>query len=178
MSYIPAWPNSRFAKPLLNQIIALVQRDQDSAIAVVNPALAPISEFHNGPGLRTALPWLTVAAESVTFATDELGTRQSRSRIVLTLDVGQYDQEMAHDNAQDYARVLDMVITTASESDWETPLPISLETVSVGLTTPSASGSVKEVLIESHRYGTATVEEIQIPLLRVTLNLEFALEET
>jgi len=178
MSYTPAWPDSFFAKPLLNQIIALIQRDQGSAIAIVNPALVPINEFHKGPGLRTALPWLTVAADSVTFAADELGTRQSRSRIALALDVGQYDQEMAQDNAQDYARVLDMVVTTASETDWETPLPISQETVPGGMTTPSASGSIKEVLVESHHYGIVTADEIQTPLLRVTLNLEFALEET
>jgi hypothetical protein len=178
MSYAPAWPNSQFAKPLLNQIIALVQRDQASAIAIVNPSLAPINEFHKGPGLRTALPWLTVAVDGLTFAADVLGTRQSRSRIALTLDVGQYDQEMAQDNAQDYARVLDMVLTTASGGDWETPLTISQETVPGGMTTPNARGSVKEVFVESHHYAVVTLEEIETPLLRVTLGLEFTLEET
>jgi hypothetical protein len=178
MGYTPAWPNSLFAKPLLNQIIALIQRDQGSAIAIVNPALAPINEFHKGPGLRTALPWLTLAVDSLTFAPDVLGTRQSFSRIALTLDTGQYDQEMAQDNAQDYARMLDMVITSASESDWETPLAITQETVPAGVTTPNASGSIKEVFVESHHYSVVTVDEIQTPVLRVTLNLEFTLEET
>ncbi|HEV2380334.1 MAG TPA: hypothetical protein VG206_11130 [Terriglobia bacterium] len=178
MSYKPAWPNSQFAKPVLNQIIALIQRDQGSAIAIVNPSLAPINEFHKGPGLRTALPWLTVSVDSLTFAADALGTRQSLSRIALTLDVGQYDREMAQDNVQDYARVMDMVITTASEADWETPLAISLETVPAGVTTPSASGSIKEVFVESHHYEVVTVDEIETPLLRLTLNLAFTLEET
>jgi len=177
MSYTPAWPNSQFAKPVLNQIIALIQRDQASAIAIVNPSLAPINEFHKGPGVRTALPWLTVSVDSLTFAADVLGTRQSLSRIVLTLDVGQYDQEMGQDNAQDYARVLDMVITTASETDWERPLAISLETVPSGLTAPSAAGSIKEIFIESHHYEVVTVDEIQTPLLRASLNLAFTLEE-
>ena len=165
MGYTPAW-NSLFAKPLLNQCIALVQRDQASAIAIVNPALASINEFHKGPGLRTAFPWLTVGLDEITFAEDVLGTRQSRSRIALELDVGQFDQEMAQDNAQDYARVLDMVLTSASETDWETPLPIVQETVPGGLTSPNASGSVKELYVESHRYSA------------VTLNLQFTLEET
>jgi hypothetical protein len=178
MSYTPVWPNSLFAKPLLNQIIALIQRDQGSAIAIVNPSLAPINEFHKGPGMHTALPWLTLAVDSLTFAADVLGTRQSLSRIALTLDAGQYDQEMTQDNAQDYTRVLDMVITSASESDWETPLAISEETVPGGMTTPSASGSIKEVFVESHHYGVVTLDEIQTPVLRVTLNLEITLEET
>jgi hypothetical protein len=177
MSYTPAW-NALFAKPLLNQCIAIIQRDQAAAIAIVNPALLPIGQFHKGPGLRTALPWLTLSLENLQFGEDVLGTRQSRSRIALTLDVGQFDQEMAQDNAQDYAHVLDMVITTASESDWETPLPISQETVPSGMTSPNAPGSLKEVFVASHRYGLATLDEIQTPVLRVTLNLDFVLEET
>jgi hypothetical protein len=71
-----------------------------------------------------------------------------------------------------------MVITTASEADWETPLAISLETVPAGVTTPSASGSIKEVFVESHHYEVVTVDEIETPLLRLTLNLAFTLEET
>ncbi len=177
MSYTPAW-NALFAKPLLNQCIALIQRDQASAIAIVNPALGPINEFHKGPGLRTAFPWLVVSLDGLEFNEDALGTRQSRPRVALVLDVGQFDQEMAQDNAQDYARVLDMVITTASESDWETPLPISQETVPSGTTSPNATGSLKEVFVASHRYSLVTLDEIQTPVLRATLNLDFVLEET
>ena len=177
MAYTPHW-SAVFAKPLVNQCIAIIQRDQAAAIGIVNPTLAPINEFHKGPGLRTAFPWLALAVDGLSFAQDVLGTRESRSRIMLTLDVGQFDQEMAQDEAQDYARVLDMVLTTASESDWEVPLPISHETVPGGFTSPGASGSVKEVYIESHRYSVVTLDEIQSPVLRATLNVEFALEET
>lgn len=177
MTYVPQW-NALFAKPLINQCIAIIQRDQSSAIAIVNPALQVINEFHKGPGFRTAFPWLTLSVDGLAFAEDVLGTRQSRPKIALTLDTGQFDQELAQDNAQDYARVLDMVITTASESDWDTPLPIVQETVPSGITTPNAVGSVKEVYVESHRYGLVTLEEIQTPVLRVSVNLEFWLEET
>lgn len=177
MAYQPAW-SAQFAKPLLNQCIALIQRDQASAFALVNLALGPIAEFHKGPGLRTALPWLTVSLDGLEFGEEALGTRQSRPRISLVLDVGQFDQEMAQDNAQDYARALDMIITTASESDWETPLPISQETVPSGTTSPNAAGSVKEVFVASHRYSIAALDEIQSPVLRVTLNVDFVLEET
>jgi hypothetical protein len=177
MSYVPTW-NSLFAKPLLNQCIAIIQRDQTASIAIVNPSIPPIAEFHKGPGLRTAFPWLTVGLDGLAFAGDALGTRLSRPLIALTLDAGQFDQEMAEDNAQDYARMLDIVITSASDGDWETPLPISHETVPSGVTSPNAAGSVKEVFVQAHRYSLVTLEEIQAPVLRVTLNLEFTLEET
>src|SRR5215472_15130314 len=164
MAYTHQW-NALFAKPLINQAIATIQRDQAAALAIVNPALSPISEFHKGPGLRTAFPWLTLSLSGLVFADDVLGTRQSRPRIALVLDVGQFDQELAQDNAQDYGRMLDMVITTASDADWETPLPISQETVPSGVTSPNANGSVKEVNVQSHHYGLVTLEAIETPVL-------------
>jgi hypothetical protein len=176
MAYTPAY-NAGFVKPLLNQLIAIVQRDQAAAIAMVNTALSPISEFHKGPGLRTAFPWLTLAADSIAFAPDVVGPRQSRSRVTLALDVGQFDQEMAQDNAHDYARVLDMIVTTATTADWETPLPIVHETVPSGTTTPPAAGSVKEVFVESHAYGLVNLQQMEVPVLRVTLAVQFQMEE-
>ncbi len=177
MSYTPAW-NATFAKPLLNQLIAIIQRDQASAMGIVNPQLAPIGEFHKGPAARTAFPWLTLAADSIAFDHEAVGTRKSAARCSLTLDVGQFDQEMAQDNAQDYARVLDTIITSATSSDFETALPIVHETAPGGTTTPPATGSVKEVFVDSHSYGPVTLSGIDVPVLRVTLALQFQLEET
>jgi hypothetical protein len=179
MGYSPAYPNSFFAKPLLNQAIAIVQRDQASAIAIVNPLLAQINEFHKGPGLRTAFPWLMVAINGVTFDEDAHPfTRSQTARIALALDTGQFDQEMAQDNAQDYGRVLDIILTTATAADWVTALPIVHETVPSGETSPGAIGSVKEVFIESHSYQHVTAQDVQVPLLRVMLSVKFRLEET
>src|SRR5947207_965201 len=111
-----------FAKPLINQLIAIIQSDQAAGLAaanaeraaVGNAALDPIAEFHKGPGTRTAFPWLTLSVDGVTFEQEaEVFTRQSKCKISLVLDVGQFDQEMAQDNAQDYARMLDMIVTSA-----------------------------------------------------------------
>lgn len=174
----PRYPNALFAKPLINQAIAILQRDQAAAIAIVNPALQPVSEFHKGPGYRTAFPWLILAVDGVTF--DEARypyTRSQDCRLSLVLDVGQFDQEMAQDNAQDYARIVDMVITSADYSDWTTSLAIIHETVPSGLTTTGSIGSVKEVFTVSHRYSLVTASEIPVPILRVTLNFKVVLEE-
>ncbi len=178
MPYTPAY-NALFAKPLLNQLIAILQRDQAAAIAIVNPALAPINEFHKGPGLRTAFPWLTLAIDGVGFDQEaQTFTRHASARVSLALDVGQFDQELAQDNAQDYARVVDIVATTAPLGDFTTPLPITHETVPGGTTSPGAAATVKEVFVESHQYGLVTVQGIEIPVLRVTISLLFDLEET
>jgi len=177
MSYQPAYPNSLFAKPLLNQLIAIIQRDQQAALQIVNASLGPIAEFHKGPGARTAFPWLTLAADSVAFDRQAGGTRSSQARVMLTLEVGQFDQEMAQDNAQDYVRTLDMVVTSASLSDFVTPLPITHETVPAGLTTPSAPGAVHDVFVEAHHYSLVTLPGIDVPVLRGTVAVLFDLEE-
>ena len=167
-----------FGKPLLNQAIAIIQRDQQEAIAVVNGTLSPINEFHKGPGMRTALPWLTLGINGLRFGIDEYPyVRSEDINMALTLDVGQYNQELAQDMAQDYARVLDIILTTAPSSDWITPLPIAHETVIGGLTKPGALGTVKYVFPEAHAYSVVFSQWIESPIMRVTISLLFHLEE-
>jgi hypothetical protein len=178
MVYVPAY-NALFAKPLINQCIAVIQRDQAAAISSVNANLQPITEFHKAPGLRTAFPWLVLVVESVAFAEDGYPyARSQQVQISLGLEVGQFDQEIAQDNAQDYARVLDMIVTTATNADWVTSLPVEHETVPSGITSPGALGSVKEAFVQAHHYSLVSTQGIQAPILRVTLSLKFRLEET
>ncbi len=190
MSWQQAY-NALFAKPLVNQIIAIIQRDQTSALAVVNAAratdgntpLAPIAEFHKGPGPRTGWPWLYLEIASTNFDRDaDKATRHHEVRINLALDAGQYDQEMAQEDAQDYAWLLDMIISSAGPwpalGDWTTSLSIQHETVPSGATVPNAAGTVNEVFIESHVPSRVTVPDVDAPIMRVTLTVLFELEET
>jgi hypothetical protein len=189
-----AWQNAynaQFAKPLVNQLIAIIQRDQASALAVVNAAravdgnlpLVPIAEFHKGPGTRTGWPWLYFDVGGTTFSRDaDKSVRHHELRITLALDTGQYDQEMAQEDAEDYARMLDMVITSAgpwpSLGDWTTALPIQHETVQSGVTVPTAAGSVNDVFVESHIPGKISVPGVDAPIMRISLTVLFELEET
>jgi hypothetical protein len=190
MPWIQAY-NAQFAKPLVNQLIAIIQRDQAAALAVINaaravdgnPALSPITEFHKGPGSRAGWPWLTFEIGRTNFDRDhDKTTRRHEVRINLVLDTGQYDQEMAQEDAQDYARMLDMIITSAgpwpSYSDWTISLSIQHETLPSGTTTPNAVGTVNDVFVESHVPGQVTLPGIDAPVMRVTITVLFELEET
>ena len=187
MTYTAAY-SALFAKPLLNQLIAIIQRDQEGAIAAVNSALNPINEFHKGPGARTAFPWLTLAVDGLAFDEEvapypSSGPRVWDAHVSLALDIGQFDQEVAQDNAQDYARVLDMIITSADlngsgpYSSWVTALPITHETVPSRVTTPNSPGSFKEVFIASQRYSLTTRSEIETPVLTATMSVVFRFQE-
>jgi hypothetical protein len=190
MSWQSAY-NAQFAKPLVNQLIAIIQRDQSSALAVINavratdgnPPLVPIAEFHKGPGPRTGWPWLLLEIAGTNFERDEdKTTRHHQVRINLALDTGQYDQEMAQEDAQDYVRLLDMIMSSAgpwpSLNDWTASLPIQHETVPSGMTAPNAAGTVNDVFIESHVPGQVSLPGIDGPVMRITLAVLFELEET
>jgi hypothetical protein len=190
MSWQQAY-NAQFAKPLVNQLIAIIQRDQTAALSVINAgraadgnqALGPIAEFHKGPGSRTGWPWLYLETGPTNFNRgDDKATRHHEVRINLALDSGQFDLEMAQEDAQDYARLLDMIITSAgpwpSLGDWTTSLPIQHETVPSGATISSASGTVNDVFVESHIPGKVSVSEVDAPIMRMTLTVLFELEET
>jgi hypothetical protein len=189
MSWTQAY-QAQFAKPLVNQLIAIIQRDQTSALTVINAArgvdgnqaLSPIAEFHKGPGSRTGWPWLSLEIGATNFERgDDKTTRHHEVRINLALDTGQYDQEMAQEDAMDYACLLDMIINSAgpwpSLDDWTTSLPIQHETVPSSTTVPNASGTVTDVFVESHVLGQVAVPGIDVPVMRVTLAVLFELEE-
>ena len=190
MSWNQAY-QAQFAKPLVNQLIAIIQRDQTAALGVVNAAraadgnqpLSPITEFHKGPGTPTGWPWLYLEIGATSFnRDDDKAARHCHVRIKLALDTSQADLEMAQEDAQDYARLLDMIVTSAGPwptlSDWTTPLPIQHETVPGSMTAPNAAGTVNDVFVESHVPGEVSMPDVDVPAMRVTVTVLFELEET
>lgn len=172
---------AKFAQPILDQLIAIIQRDQAAAISNVDATLDPINEFHKGPGPRLQLPYLTLAVDSTGFVQEDWDVRHSVSRIALHLDVGQFDQEAVQARAQKYARVLDQIITTSAYrdlTDFTTALAYTYPAGVAATTSPPAVGAVKEVFVLSHSYSTVVFQELTTPLMRVTVELLVEMEET
>ena len=171
-----------FAKPCLNQTIAVIQKYQGAAIAAVNPALSAIQEFHKGPKWRTAFPWMTFAYHDTTFHESSQQTQSQSVFIVITLESSNFDEEYAQDQAIDYMRVLYHIMTVMAGpapfyTDWESALPIQQETVPGGITTPWEQGTVKEVFVESGTQSLVLREETETPVIQVSLTIRFDLEE-
>lgn len=176
----PSFP--LLAKPALNQTIAIVQRYQAQAISSVNAQLAPIEEFHKGPRMRTAFPWMTVVYDGTQFREASQNTREQHLVVVVQLEVGNFDSELAQDQAIDYLRVLDAIFTylagpPPSFQDWESALPIVHETVPSELTVPWKRGTVKEIFAERHEQQIVTRSEESEPIMQVSMSLRFDLEE-
>lgn len=175
----PKW-TARFARPLLDQIIALVQRDQAAAIAIVNPTISDtIVQFHKGFAPRIQLPHFTVWAHCAQFSLEAQSTRQSSNKVTVGVDVGPTDQELAQELAWDWGRIIDLILTSATPEDWWTPLPITFfDQPDAGATTPPAQGTLLAVLPLQIAVSTAQVEGVDKPLVRAEWMGRFDLEET
>jgi len=172
--------NATFARPLLDQIIALVQRDQAAAISIVNPAITDqIVQFHKGFAPRIQLPHFTVWARGSEFDLEEQLARRSTNVVTVTVDVAQYDQELAQELAWDWARIIDTILTSATAEDWWTPLSVNLfNQPDPSTTSPAAQGSLLAVLPLSIAISAALVEGMDKPLVRAEWMGRFDLEET
>jgi len=169
-----------FARPALDQTIAIVQRYQAAAIAAVNPKLDQIDEFHKGPKMRTAYPWLTVSYEGTLLPETSQQSIEQHLVLIVGLETGDFDSETGQETAIDYLRMLDYVFRKlAAFSDWETALPIVNDSVPSAITTPWPTGTVKQVFIERHEQSILPAgEKRDSPALKVTLHLRFDLEES
>lgn len=177
MPYAPRY-NAKYVKPLIEQVIAIIQRDQAAAVPLVNASLAQIAEFHKGPVTPVASPWMYLSGGAIEFDQASVDTRHYRARIQLALYNAHMDPELGQDLIFDYGRLLDMILTTAPISDFTAPLSFTWPPgAAVGTTAPPAAGTVKEVFVEAHDYGLVRVEGIDAPLWRVVLTVLFEMEE-
>ena len=151
-----------FAKPLVDQLIAIFQRDQQAALDIVNatrPADRPLGPF--AAFLKEATPiqnWpaLVLVAQQVDFdAASDISLRTETLTFYCAMALTGADPEWLAEDAMDTLRVVDMVLTSAPLSDFYTPLPISHTTVPGG-TTQALDPSVSKILdlrITRHNLG-------------------------
>ncbi|MCJ7503349.1 MAG: hypothetical protein MUP80_09880 [Acidobacteriia bacterium] len=133
---------AQFAKPLVNQLIAILQRDQQAALDLVNAArppgreLKPFAAFHKEVVTVQNWPALVLVAQETAFdANSDADLRSETLRCVCALAITGTDPEWLAEDALDYLRAVDMVLTSAPLTDFYTPLAISHRTVPEGETT-------------------------------------------
>jgi hypothetical protein len=133
---------AQFAKPLVNQLIAILQRDQQAALDLVNAdrppgrELKPFAAFHKEVVTVQNWPALVLVAQETAFdVNSDLDLRSETLRCVCALAITGTDPEWLAEDARDYLRAVDMVLTSAPLTDFYTPLAISHRTVPEGETT-------------------------------------------
>ncbi|HZT71499.1 MAG TPA: hypothetical protein VFC10_17360 [Terriglobia bacterium] len=151
-----------FARPIVDQLIAIFQRDQQAALDIVNatrPVGRPLTPF--AAFLKEATPiqnWpaLVLVAQQVDFdPASDIGLRTETMSFYCAMALMGTDPEWLAEDAMDMLRVADLVLTSVPLEDFYTPLPISHTTVPSG-TTAGLDPDVSKVLdlrITRHNLG-------------------------
>ena len=153
---------AQFAKPLVNQLIAILQRDQQAALNIINAnrpagrALKPFAAFHKEAAPIQNWPALVLVAQETAFddASDpDLRTQRVRFFCALAL-TGAHPEWLSQD-ATDYLRAVDIVLTSAPLSDFYAALPIQHVTVPGGTTTPldPTVSKLQDLRVTRHNLG-------------------------
>ena len=151
-----------FARPLVDQLIAILQRDQQAALDTVNATrptdrpLGPFAAFLKEGAPIQNWPALVLVAQQVDFdVSSDIGLRTETLSFYCAMALLGADPEWLAEDAMDMLRVVDMVLTSAPLSDFYTPLPISHITVPGGATQglDPAVSKILDLQITRHNLG-------------------------
>jgi len=153
---------AQFAKPLVNQLIALLQRDQQAALDIINAdrppgrALNPLAAFHKEAAPIQNWPALVLVAQEAAFdAASDPDLRTQALHFFCALAITGSDPEWLAEDAMDYLRAVDIVLTSVPLADFYKPLAINHRTVPGGTTSglDPAVSKIQELRITRHDLG-------------------------
>jgi hypothetical protein len=153
---------AQFAKPLVNQLLAILQRDQQAALDLINARrppgrdLKPFVVFHKEAAPIQNWPALVLVAQEDAFDTNsDPDLRTQTLRFFCAAAVSGTDPEWLAEDAMDYLHALDMILTSAPLADFYTPLPVIHRTLPDGTTAglDPALAKVRDLRITRHDLG-------------------------
>src|SRR6267142_5488519 len=162
-----AWTSvyqARYTKPIVRQLMAIVQRDQRAALDFVGGPgiLQDIVTYQLAPLSVPQFPALMIAPERTAFDHEAVGTRHSANRFYAAIAVTNQDRQVTAELIQDYVLALDAIFNTVLLSDFYLSLPLTLRHLPPGFTTaPLVSGILKELFVASHNYDEIRIKRDQ-----------------
>ena len=182
-----------FSGGLVEQCIAIVQNNQAAAIAAyASGAFSPqfggvldnIADYHKGIIASPNYPCCTVvAADEEPDLEQQVVVRKYKGAIFVHLDISYTDPDQLADWSYHYARVLDQIFSTVtykftSSIIFETSQAITWPGGTASRSTAAfAQGSVKLATVSRPHIGLVPGEASSTPVQRISLALEFEMEE-
>ena len=194
MGFIPSF-SALFSGGLVEQCIAIVQKNQAAAIAAYaqgafppqfGGVLDPILEYHKAEIADPQTPCLTVTAadEEPNKEIDQTQVRCYTGLVFVHLDVSYTEPDQLADWCPHYARLLDQIFSTAtyglaSTAIWSTAMPITWpDNTGSRLTAAFAPGAVKRMFLSRPHIGLVPGDETATPKKRISIALQFEMQET
>ena len=163
MSWTPAY-QAGFTEQLIDQLLAVIQRDQRAALDFVQggvlPVLPSIASYQTSPTATQQYPVALLAPiEDVFDAEAQAGSLHYSSFLRCEIAVSNQDSRIMARLLQRYIRALDAVFHSLADSNgslgfaasFYTSLPLDLPELGGTVnTTPLAAGTVKELWVGRH----------------------------
>jgi len=171
---------ARYTKPIVRQMMAVVQRDQRAALDFVGGAgvLPSIVAYQLAPLSTPQFPALMIAPERTAFDHEAVGSRHSANRFYLAIAVTNHNRQVTAELIQDYVLAMDAVFNTVPLSDFSLALPLALPHLGPGFNTSGLTGGIlKELFVASHNYDEIRIKRDQfsgIGILELLVDLEEA----
>jgi hypothetical protein len=177
---------------LIDQLIALVQRDQAAALEYVLanfPALpqgvtvVPVQFFFRGPGSKPQPPYIIVSVQGPDYDLNAEPPLKGTHAFTVICDCGDFDNEDVVWQAQVYALTLMQVLTASLYGPGPADLCQALTlTENDGTTTrttvPPAAGTVTNCMVHAAKLEIQPgSDERPTPLMRVAINGSFDLND-
>lgn len=153
---------AQFAKQLVNQLIAILQRDQQAALGIINGtrppgrALNPFTAFFKEASPIQNWPALVLVSRTTQFdQSSDADLRTQTHSFSCALAISGTDPEWLADDAMDYLRAVDIVLTSVPLGDFYLPLAISHRTMPTGQTAglDTTVSKIQDLRITRHDMG-------------------------
>lgn len=156
MAFVPKY-QARLLKPVILQLIAIIQRDQRAALDWVagTSVLGSIVTYQMSPMTIPQYPAILAAPMDSDFNRDAQGSQASINRLYIAIAVTHQDANVVAELVQDYLTALNAIMVAVEPFDFYQSLPLSLPIngSSPTSTTPLVVGSVKDLFVSRHDYG-------------------------
>ena len=162
MAFTPYY-NALFTKPLIRQLVAIVQKNMQAALDIVTGVPGSLQSFaeYNLAMLPPENPPALIVTPPPVLKIDENSQQTERSggQIHFLMAIANQDRNILAEQVQDYLRALSYVLDTegsnaaASQSDMYKVLPISLPFLTITETTPIQIGTLVYMRVTGHELG-------------------------
>jgi len=154
--------SAKLVKPVVRQLMALIQRDQRAALdvagGIIKPAAGYLPDIVNYAFARVEIkqfPGVLLTPLGTAFDEDEDGTVHQFIKIACVVAVQHQDPEVLAELLEDYMLAVYLLFEAIGPADWPAALTLTHRKFTGGAMTTAGvpAGKVKKLFVNSHDYS-------------------------
>lgn len=148
---------AKFSRPIVRQLVAIVQRDQRAALDWVGGAnvLAGFVDYAFAERAIRQFPGLLITPARIDFSEESVGSLSEVLLLGCAIAIAHQDAELLGEQIQDYTRAVDAIFQAIGPADWAADLTLTHPMFSGGSISTGglSAGTVRRLFVAAHDYG-------------------------